>query len=368
MFIRLQLPGFPPHLCSVHSFRFNQILLFSLWFCGRVVCGLAEELPDGLEVHEYTGWKDSVFLHAADTSTQVVMVPAVGGRIVHFSLENENILFENPVSQGRTLGANLEDLWLGGYQCDIGPELRGIPPHPQLLQGPHSWLARGDFAIKETSPPDAVLGVTLEKEFVMAPDTGDLGVVQRLRNTSKREVSYCLWDRSLCKGGGFALAPINPRSKFKAGWAIKREKDGKSYYDGDHPDAFEAQAMEGVLVVQTSGPVTRLGLDSDAGWIAYTHGKLLFVKYYPCWPGARYSDGGNSVEIYFDQRATELAPISPEITLAPGHSLMFPEKWVLLQLSKEITTREDARLLVKRIPPSPFGRNEPLEEPSVKRP
>ena len=41
----------------------------------------------------------------------------------------ENIIYENPTSFGKTLGNTTTNFWVGGYQCDIGPELRGIPDH-----------------------------------------------------------------------------------------------------------------------------------------------------------------------------------------------------------------------------------------------
>ena len=87
--------------------------------------------------------------------------------------------------------------------------------------------------------------------------------------------------------------------------------------------------LGGVLVAQTGGDATRLGADSDGQWIAYARGRLLFVKYYLYSPGGHYPGGGNSVEVYFDRRVTELNPLSPETSLAPGESLIFPEKWVL---------------------------------------
>jgi hypothetical protein len=83
-------------------------------------------------------------------------------------------------------------------------------------------------------------------------------------------------------------------------------------------------------------------------------GSLLFVKYFPYNRKGTYSDGGNSVEVYFDQRVAEIEPISPETKLQPGQNFSFPEKWVLIPLKKEVTTVEQARELVKRIKPSPF--------------
>ena len=36
---------------------------------------------------------------------------------------------------------------------------------------------------------------------------------------------------------------------------------GKSYYDGDNPNAFQARVLDGVLVISASGDVTQLGAD-----------------------------------------------------------------------------------------------------------
>jgi hypothetical protein len=311
-------------------------------------------LPPGVELRDYTGWVNCLFLNASEKPVQAVIVPAVGGRIVHYSLNGTNILLENSGSQGAILGARNEDLFLGGYQCDAAAGEQDLPAHWQLTEGPQRWQADANFSAKIFSAPEATLGVALDKEFVLAGDTGELGLVQRLRNVSAKSVKYCLADRTICKGGGFVLLPLNKKSRFKAGWAQIREAGGKKYYDGDHPGAYAVTVLGGLLVAETGGDATRLGADSDGQWIAYARGRLLFVKYYLYSPGAAYGGGGNSVEIYFDRRATELNPFSPETTLAPGESFIFPEKWLLLPLEKEVTTADEARKLVLKIPPPPF--------------
>jgi hypothetical protein len=315
-----------------------------------------DELPAGIELRDYTGWP-GIFINAVETPVQAVIVPSIGARVVHFSLNGENILFENPATAGKTMTAdNPEDLWLGGYQCDVGPHTRGLPRHLQLLQEGGQWnLLKGGFAAHAGGAPDCNVGVVIDKDFVLAPDTGELGIMQRMRNVSTNDVSWCLWDRTLCKGGGFAFFPLNKKSRFKAGWSQQQHANGRDYYDGDKPGALQVRILDGVLVVTAAGDVTRLGADSTAGWIAYARGKLLFVKYFPWFAHGDYSDGGNTVEVYFDQRAVELSPLSPETKLAPGREYTFPEKWLLIPLAKEVNTWEDARKLVRKIPPSPFG-------------
>ena len=316
-------------------------------------------LPPGVELRNYTGWVNCLFLNASEIPVQAVVVPAAGGRLVHYSLNGTNILLENSASQGATLGLKNEDLLFGGYQCDAAASGRDLPDHWQLSEGPQRWQAGPNFSVKLFSAPDSRLGIALDKEFVLAGDTGELGLTQWMRNISGHPVKYCLADRTLCKAGGFVLLPLNKKSRFKAGWARAQQAGGEQYYDGDRPISPAVSVLGGVLVAQTGGDATRLGADSDGQWIAYALGKLLFVKYYLYSATAGYGQPGISVEVYFDRRVTELNPFSPEIALPPNTSFIFPEKWALIPLDKEVTTPEQARRLVPKIPPPPFGRPSP---------
>ena len=305
----------------------------------------------------YGGWNGGLVMRGGDA--KVVVVPAVGGRVLNFSLNGENILFD-PDLKGRTL-LNSSNFSPGGYQLDVGPELRGISDHEWLWQGPWGWRVPRPFTIHTYSQPELALGVQLEKEFVIDPDSGELGVMQRMRNTISNDVSFCLWDRTQCKTGGYVLVPLNKRSRFKAGWALRQGKRGPGYrYDGDRPNDDRVRLMDGMLVAQArelpESPGMKLGVDSDAGWIAYALGRILFVKYFPVFHDGNYTDGGNTVEFYCDRRAAELEPLSPEVTLKPGETYSFPEKWVLIELPKEVAGYEQARALVKLIPKSPFAK------------
>ncbi len=312
--------------------------------------------PLGVTVQNHRGWEGSLVLNAPEPGALVIVVPAIGGRVVHYSVRGENILWEDTNTFGHTLATTPAGLRVGGYQLDIGPELRNprIPRHDALWVGPHQGVIVRDYTVRVTSPPDAATGVQLEKEITLDPDTGEVGLTQRIRNLSvDREVSFCLWDRTLCNGGGFAFFPLARRSRFAAGWSLKSAVGDTFAYDGAKPVHPNVKLLDGVLVSRCEGERTKLGADSDAGWIAYARGRHLFVKYYPHYAGANYSDGGNSVELYFDHRA-ELEPLSPEVKLKPGEQWEFPELWRLIRLDRDAASHADARALVKRVPPSPF--------------
>jgi len=306
----------------------------------------------------YGGWKDCLVMRGGDC--KVVVVPGVGGRAMSYAVNGENIIFENPEAWGRTLVNTSNGFWAGGYQCDLGPELRGIPDHKWLWYGPWSWQVPRPFTVQVQSDRELSVGVQMDKEFVIDPDTGELGLTQRMRNITSSDISFCLWDRTLCKGGGFALIPLNKKSRFKAGWALRRGKAGSYNYDGSKPADNRVRIMDGMLIAQATAlpgaAEMKLGADSDAGWIAYVRGKVLFVKYFPVVRDGNYSDGGNTVELFCSDRVAEVEPLSPETVLKPGQNYSFPEKWTLLELPAEVTSYAQARVLVKLIPKSPFAK------------
>lgn len=306
------------------------------------------------ETAPYQGWKEAVTLRSKDGACAAVAVPEIAGRIIRFGRGDENILFENPDYLGKTLTNSApEKLAQGyiGYQVDLGPELRRIPRHLPLWMGPAAWTS-ADGRVTLTSADDPAVGIRLQKVLGFDAATGGLDVLQKMRNVSEKEQSYCLWDRTLCAGGGFAFARLNQKSRFKAGWSLM--KDGA--YDGEAPDHPNVTVQDGILVAEAKGKSSKLGADVDSGWVAYVRGKQLFIKYFPVVAGGVYSDGGNSLEIYFDPKVCELEPLSPEVALKPGEEYAFPERWVLLALDREVATAAAARALAATIPPSPFKR------------
>jgi hypothetical protein len=318
-----------------------------------VCAGEDNPLPAGVESRDYQGWRESLYLNASEKPVQLVVVPGIGGRAVHFSLNGTNIFFENFASLGKTIftGSNL---WFGGYQCELGPDSRAIPEESQFNSKVQRWQPAGNYAVKVSGSNDPASGVIIEKEFVMAPDTGELGLIQRLKNVSDTNQSYSMRDRTVCKNGGFVILPLNKKSRFKKGWCYCYETQGKWVYDGEPPAVPQAEVMDGFLVVQARGNSTRLGADSGAGWIAYVKGSILFIKYFPVYPRGDYSDGGIMVSLSYDQQSMQFGPVSPEFKLDPGAQASFPEKWVLIDAGREITTADQARKLVKKIPASPF--------------
>ncbi|HVR87708.1 MAG TPA: DUF4380 domain-containing protein [Planctomycetota bacterium] len=302
----------------------------------------------------YQGWGEAVLIEAARPQATLVVQPELGGRLISYGLGGQNLLFENPDYLGKTLGTaapgTLDQGYIG-YNLDLGPETRGLPKHPALWVGKYTVASEGPL-VTLTSGIDPVTRMELTKQVEMDPIDGSLRLLQSMTNRGEKDASYCLWDRTLCAGGGYALVPLNPSSRRPSGWCLLRN----GQYAAENPSHPGVRVLGGVLVAKAEGPSSKLGADSDAGWIAYAKGKQLLVKYYRYVPNGVYSDGGNSVELYFDPKVCELEPLSPEVTLTPGRAYEFMERWLILPLEREATTWEEARDLVNKIPAHPFKR------------
>ncbi len=319
-----------------------------------VLCSLplfAGESPEGVQVGTFKGWEGSYTLSATESKAKVVVVPAVGGRILSYGLNDENILYHVPKSDGKVMKNGKLTSWIGGYNCDIGPETRKLPGHDNLWVGPHTASSTKPYTVNTVSESDAATGIQQSKEITLDPKTGFVTIVQKMKNISDKETSFCLWDRTLCIGGGFVIIPLNKKSRFPKGWALRLQMFGDDAYNTADPASPNVKIMDGVLVAQATGKEAKygkLGLDSDAGWMAFTVGKTLYIKNFPYFPDQKYCDGGISTAFYWSNEVGEIEPMSPEIKLKPGEEYAFPETWQLVPLTEDVTTFEQARALVDK--------------------
>ncbi len=316
--------------------------------------GKAPRVPPQVRIEKHLSADEAIYMEAPDAKVVAVAIPQAAGRIVHFSLDGRNILW-NPDKNGVPQAE-------GGYGLDLGPE-RTIPEHPVLWRQKHLWARLGTNIVNLTSERDPVTGMRVSKQLSMDGATGTLDIVQRMTNVSEQDKSWCFWDRTLCRAGGFTVIPLNEKSRFPAKWVIGARKvvdgkvDGRWWeYNGVNPSHEAVKVLDGMVVAKSIGREQKIGADSDGGWIAYIHERLLFVKYYPYFPDGKYTDNGLSVAHYFNERLAELEPLSPEVPLRPEAEYLFPERWTLTRLDRDVTTHEEARAVAARIPPSPFSR------------
>ncbi|MEN9574014.1 MAG: hypothetical protein RL514_1869 [Verrucomicrobiota bacterium] len=324
------------------------------WWLALLPVGLWAALPAGVQQGEFLGWTNALSLRDDHGKVAAVVVPSIGGRVVQYSHGTVNVLLENPASHGKTLAQSPGGFWTGGYQCDFGPGLLGLPERQAVWLGPHDSAAPRDQTVETASPLDVTTGLRLLKSFTLDPDTGALGVVQRMVNGTSFPTRQGLHDRTLCPAGGFVLFRLPGQSRHRAGWALLRATESGSAFDGEQPAAPNVRVFGDLLVAEADGAPGKLGSDSDAGWVAYARGRLLFVKYFQTWRGVAYPGAGHTVEFSWSDQMAAIELMSPATALQPGQAFDFPELWRIIELKAAVTSFEDARAAARKIPPSPF--------------
>src|SRR5262249_40761411 len=144
------------------------------------------------------------------------------------------------------------------------------------------------------------------------------------------------------------LLPLNKKSRFSAGWSLRRKAATGFTFDGATPFSPNVRVLDGMLVAKAAGEPIRLGVDSDAGWVAYARETVLFVKFFAHTAEGAYTDG-NSVEVSWNAQSVELEPRSPEVQLRRFSPYGFTGRWMLLPLDKPVSSFDQARALADRI-------------------
>ena len=271
---------------------------------------------------EYQQWEDC--LELSNATARLVVAPANGGRIVHFSRDN---------------GPNF---FIGGCQIDIGPELDYPPRHPSLWSGRYQSQTLGPLSVQLTSPEDEATGLQLVRVVELAPNGAGVTLRQSMKNIGKKEVAYCHWDRTMT-GATYGFFPLNPQSRFPARWSIRRGQHRTFSYDGVVPSSPRVRIIDDLLITVPGNKKEKVAADSMAGWIAGFRDGWLYVKRFPVYPDGDYADGGNSVEFWVDAAGTrtEIEPLSPKVRLQPGKSYSFTERWDLQRVELTISSAED---------------------------
>jgi len=271
-------------------------------------------------------------LELSNESTRIVIVPANGGRIVHYSCDN---------------GPNF---FAGGCQIDIGPELDYLPSHQPLWAGPYEATVLGPLSVRLTSPTHEATGVQLVKVVTLDQLGSGVTLGQTMKNVGTKEIAYCHWDRTMTNAT-HAFFELNPSSRFPARWSMRRGQHGTYRYDGTSPNSPRVKILNGLLITVPGKKMEKVAADNVAGWMAGYREGWLYVKRFPVYAHGDYADGGNSVEIWVNAAGTrtEIEPLSPKVKLQPGESYAFTERWGLRRVEEPINTHHDIPKLVSSV-------------------
>ena len=279
----------------------------------------ALQSAEGARVVSFHGFDDCIELK--NKPARVVLCPAVGGRVLEFSIQGKNALWLNPEEVGKTNGAS-------AGRFDIGPE-RILPQHNVLFRGTYKGEIVGARSAKLTSGRDASSGFQIVREFSLAIDTAHLTCKQTVTNISKETRQVCYWCRTFALGQGICVVPVSGFSRMPKKHVM---------YD-DHlvinfaPKNDSITQREGFIIVDGPPEKPKLGFDSMSGWMAYlTRNDLMFVKRWQTFPNRVYGEMASlTLSIWYpaERPMCELEPIGPREILKPGERASFTEEWFL---------------------------------------
>ena len=267
----------------------------------------------------------------------------VGGRVVKYSKNGNNVLFDKTSGDYKYSGPD-------GGRFDFGPE-RIVPPRPETYLGSWELVEKKQDYIKIKSQVAKAAGVQLVREFILSPNSSHLECIQTIVNVSDSPKRYCHWSRTFGEPNGICLAPLNPSSRFPKGYMVYTTDDKLDFM----PQGGENEKVtDGILEVLGPPENPKIITDASEGWLAYiTPDNQLFVKKFEIFPDKIYGEmTGATVSLWYNEEGIcEIEPIGPWEWIEPGESVFFTENWFLLDFNypenKEVDLNKITKIIEK---------------------
>jgi len=311
----------------------------------------------------FKGWKAA---ELSNSLVKVVCVPAIGGRMMEFSLKGENALWVNPDEAGKLYPAPKdasERIWhnYGGFKVWPAPQSRwGGPPDPlgsRLDGGP--WQVellrrRGPTASLSlaSEADESVTGLRFFREIQLFAGSTNCRVVEKMQNVGAQPVTWSLWDVTQVPGAAKPKGAADERCRvyFPASetgdfTALAGDKSGAQW----RPDAEHK-----LMCVVYTGEMGKIGVHSLGGWAAYHNGRtgLTLVKRFKVFPDQEYPDENSTVEVWtspLPEAYMEVEVLSPLVTLQAGQEYTFTEDWYLCRAEGPILDATPAGVICKHL-------------------
>ncbi|MCA9064339.1 MAG: hypothetical protein KDA96_14815 [Planctomycetaceae bacterium] len=276
----------------------------------------------GVRTVTWHGYRNAVEI--SNSRIRVVLCPEVGGRILEYALDGNNVLFVSDDERNWKPGNRAPS---SAGRFDIGPELV-IPRRDRLWNGEWSVEITGHRRVRLTSLEDPGPGVRLIRDFELDEQTTRLSCRQTIVNVSDRVHEWCHWSRTFAVGKGICLIPVTEPSRFPNSWVMYEE----GTLINMRPEDPNIRRRDEFIEILAAPRKPKLGFDSYAGVIAYAApSNLLFIKRFRTFPDRVYNEAaGLTISVWYpDNAMIELEPIGPRQRLQPGESDSFTEEWWL---------------------------------------
>ena len=282
-----------------------------------------------------TKWRGLEAFALSDGRSEVVVVPALGGRALSYGLKGGlNFLWNGEPGNERKENAQF---W-GGDKTYIGPHTlwgfyRTMWPPPLPDHAAHEVEMLDGGRLRTTSPVWEPHGVKITREY--AWDAGDLVVTHSISKAPASHALGTVWTITQIVPTEFVYVPLNPVSPYRDNvywfaWSKDRENAGARVLS---PSLLEIRPTPGALY--------KLGAHPARPALAAVKDGLVFLQKSEPQEG-QYPEGadgaGLSVEVYHHDAPgageyTELEMLSPLRRLDGGATMV--TRWSLHPVPKD---------------------------------
>lgn len=314
--------------------------------------------PDMLEtpVRQYKGWEVRVL---ENQWIKLYITPELGGRIMQTELDGYGFFFVNPALEGQIPDADRlsSGTWMnfGGEKIWPAPQGWGSPdlwpgpPDPVLDSGPYTVNENTDWGkncLELISMEDQHTGLQIHKNIQLSADRAEVTIHATFTNRGESVREWSIWPvfqlntSDAYLGGRYSVTcPVNPDSIFAEGYKVMH---------GLVNNPQNRIGESGKLVVDYQYLAGKVGLDSDANWVAFCDNNTgkVFVTTFEYQKNARYPEN-TSVQIWTQGRGMiysrnkviaypedpeqnppylEMELLSPLYQMAPGEQAHFEYK------------------------------------------
>jgi hypothetical protein len=277
-----------------------------------------------MEIVKYDGW-DCIRL--TNGKVELLVTRDIGPRIIRYGfIGGPNVLGEIP----EHIGGRGEAEWMnrGGHRLWIAPEADPWSYEPD--NEPYASAIAISGGVRTVQAAGPITGLEKRMDIVLDPDSGFVKIEHRLTNRSDRPVRCAVWTISVAGLNGRAILPL-PEKKLPPNQILTAIQRWATWSYTDLADPRWTFGSRFVMLRQDPSATVpqKIGMGSDAGWMAYERENMLFVKKYCHFAGAEYPDFGTNVQIYTNKDILELEQLGPLVTLQPGEESLLPEEWRL---------------------------------------
>lgn len=270
---------------------------------------------------------------------KLVVVPEQGGRIVEFSINNNNVLYRNPKLVGVKGDVNAEPIaenWpnVGGYKAWPAPQTKwGWPPIFDLDLGSFEYKIKREetkITVILVGPISKKIGIQFTRTIELYDKCNYVIVKEEMENCNAFDVNLALWDNTQVLTPGNAVIKLHSNTYY----------GGLTFYQDFKMPSEKAYTIEKVDNVKAvtlncnGNEKYKVGTVTDNSCIKYVcrayDEAITLTKEFE-YQGEKAYPHGSNIEVYNDNLLPycELEILGPMSIIKPKSKINLKIKWTL---------------------------------------